>query len=74
MPNKPVTEASKSSEILIIIVAESFLLLSNINFQFIKYRKKISKYYVISNIIYIFILSLMNIYYGLSILEIVYLS
>lgn len=38
---------------------------------FILYRKKVSKYYILSNIIYIILTCLMNIIFGLSILTIV---
>ena len=41
---------------------------------FIKYRKKIGKYYIISNIIWIFFSCTFNILFGLAILDIVYLT
>jgi len=39
---------------------------------FIKYRQKISKYYILSNMIYIVIVCLMNLYCGISIIGIIY--
>lgn len=41
---------------------------------FINYRIKVSKYFILSNIIYIFITCLINLFYGLTILEIIYTS
>jgi len=41
---------------------------------FIKYRKKLGKYYIISNIVFIFITCSVNIIYGLCILDIIYTS
>lgn len=39
---------------------------------FIKYSKKLGKYYIISNIIFIFITCSVNIIYGLCLLDIIY--
>jgi len=39
---------------------------------FIKYRKKVSKYYILSNIISIILISLANIIFGFSVLSIIH--
>jgi hypothetical protein len=39
---------------------------------FIKYRQKVSKYYILSNMIYIVLVCIMNIFCGIAILEIIY--
>ena len=39
---------------------------------FIKYRRKATKYYIISNIIFIILTCIMNIFYGITILSIIY--
>jgi hypothetical protein len=39
---------------------------------FIKYRQTVSKYYILSNLIYIVSVCLMNIYLGISIIFIIY--
>ena len=39
---------------------------------FIKIRKKVSKYYILSNIIHILIVCLMNMFYGITILSLIY--
>lgn len=39
---------------------------------FIKYRKKASKFYIFSNLIYILLVCLMNMYFGISIIALIY--
>jgi len=39
---------------------------------FIKYRRKFSKYLILSNIIYILLVCLINIFYGITVISIIY--